>query len=311
MRTQIRHAAVALALAAGAGAANAQTVITREITDEPVETIVERGPSGTVITRRPLETTRPRVTPPAGPAAEAVETIETVNRPRNRPRETTGSATTIRSVDTAAPRRAAVQAARPAVQKQKRVRASAPARIAPPRSATIRSTVRTTTGSAAPGVVAPPSPGPVLTTAQRTTLYRTIVEARAVPRPVVTERSVVPFPFGPPVVVRPAPSEEVITERVITSPAPVVGEPIEAVPAPRVIETVGAAPAVTQRVVTTPASVEFVVGSRLPTTVPIYALPPSVSVQIPAVRAYRYAVVDDRVFLVDPVSGLIVDELDQ
>src|SRR5262245_51142717 len=307
MRTQIRHAAVALALAAGAGAANAQTVITREITDEPVETIVERGPSGTVITRRPLETTRPRVTLPAGPAAEAVETIETVNRPR----ETTGSATTIRSVDTAAPRRAAVQAARPAVLKQKRVRASAPARIAPPRSATIRSTVRTTAGSAAPGVVAAPSPGPVLTTAQRTTLYRTIVEARAVPRPVVTERSVVPFPFGPPVVVRPAPSEEVITERVITSPAPVVGEPIEAVPAPRVIETVGAAPAVTQRVVTTPASVEFVVGSRLPTTVPIYALPPSVSVQIPAVRAYRYAVVDDRVFLVDPVSGLIVDELDQ
>ena len=305
MRTQIRHAAVALALAAGAGAANAQTVITREITDEPVETIVERGPSGTVITRRPLETTRPRVTLPAGPAAEAVETIETVNRPRNRPRETTGSATTIRSVDTAAPRRAAVQAARPAVQKQKRVRASAPARIAPPRSATIRSTVRTTTGSAAP------SPGPVLTTAQRTTLYRTIVEARAVPRPVVTERSVVPFPFGPPVVVRPAPSEDVITERVITSPAPVVGEPIEAVPAPRVIETVGAAPAVTQRVVTTPANVEFVVGSRLPTTVPLYALPPSVSVQIPAVRAYRYAVVDDRVFLVDPVSGLIVDEFDQ
>src|SRR5262245_1338038 len=301
MRTQIRHAAVALALAAGAGAANAQTVITREITNEPVETIVERGPSGTVITRRPLGTTRPRVTLPAGPPAEAVETIGTVNRPR----ETTGSATTIRSVDTAAPRRAAVQAARPAVQKQKRVRASAPARIAPPRSATIRSTVRTTTGSAAP------SPGPVLTTAQRTTLYRTIVEARAVPRPVVTERSVVPFPFGPPVVVRPAPSEDVITERVITSPAPVVGEPIEAVPAPRVIETVGAAPAVTQRVVTTPANVEFVVGSRLPTTVPLYALPPSVSVQIPAVRAYRYAVVDDRVFLVDPVSGLIVDELDQ
>src|SRR5262245_56145142 len=95
MRMHVRHAAVALALAAGAGAANAQTVITREITNEPVETIVERGPSGTVITRRPLETTRPRVTLPAGPAAaEAVETIETVNRPR----ETTGSATTIRSV---------------------------------------------------------------------------------------------------------------------------------------------------------------------------------------------------------------------
>src|SRR5262245_42361569 len=78
MRMHVRHAAVALALAAGAGAANAQTVITREITNEPVETIIERGPGGTVITRRPLETTRPRVTLPAGPGAEAGETIGTV-----------------------------------------------------------------------------------------------------------------------------------------------------------------------------------------------------------------------------------------
>jgi len=305
MRMHVRRAAVALALAAGAGAANAQTVITREITNEPVETIVERGPGGTMITRRPLETTSPRATLPAGPATtEAVETIETVDRPR----ETTGSATTIRSVDTAAPRRAAVPV-RPAAQKQKRVRTGPPARIAPMRSATIRNAVRTTTGSAAPAVVQPPAP--VLTTAQRTTLYRTIVEERAVPRTVVTERSVVPFPFEPPVVVSPAPPEGVVTERVITSPAPVVGEPIELMPPPRVIETVGAAPAVTQRVVTTPAGGELVVGTRLPTTVPRYALPPNVSLQIPAVRAYRYAVADDRVFLVDPLSGLIVDELDQ
>ena len=281
MRMHVRHAAVALALAAGAGAANAQTVITREITNEPVETIIERGPGGTVITRRPLETTTPRATLSAGPATtEGVETIATVDRPR----ETAGSATTIRSVDTAAPRRAAVPPARPAAQKQKRVRTASPARTAPMRSATIRSTVRSTTGSAAPAVVEPPAP--VLTTAQRTTLYHTIVEERAVPRTAVTER-------------------------VITSPAPVVGEPIEPLPSRRVIETVGAAPAVTQRVVTTPAGVELVVGSRLPTTVPLYALPPNVSLQIPAVRAYGYAVVDDRVFLADPVSGLIVDELDQ
>src|SRR5215831_8292341 len=54
------HTAMALALVVGAGAAQAQTVITREITTEPVETIVERGPTGTVITRRPLDTTVPR-----------------------------------------------------------------------------------------------------------------------------------------------------------------------------------------------------------------------------------------------------------
>ena len=52
MSTHYRYAAVALALVAGAGTANAQTVITREITTAPVETTIERGPTGTVITRR-------------------------------------------------------------------------------------------------------------------------------------------------------------------------------------------------------------------------------------------------------------------
>src|SRR5262245_48036216 len=52
-------AAVAIALVSGIGTAGAQTVITREITSEPVETIVEQGPTGTVITRRPLEAAVP------------------------------------------------------------------------------------------------------------------------------------------------------------------------------------------------------------------------------------------------------------
>ena len=51
--------AVAFALVVGTGAVRAQTVITREITTEPVETIIERGPTGTVITRRPLEASVP------------------------------------------------------------------------------------------------------------------------------------------------------------------------------------------------------------------------------------------------------------
>lgn len=305
MRTHICHAAVALALAAGAGAANAQTVITREISNAPVETIIERGPNGTVITRRPLDTAMPRATLPAGAATtETVESVETITQPR----ETTGSATITRAADTMALRGTTAQPARPVVQKQKRARNSAAVRRAPVRS------VRTTTGSAVPTVVAAPAaaPAPVLTTAQRSTLYRTIIEERAVPRTVVTERSVLPFPFGPPVVAAPVVRDEVVTERIVTSPSPVFRERIEPVPAPRVIETVGAAPAptVTRRVVTTPASVELAVGSRLPATVPLYALPQSVSLQIPAVQTYRYAVLDDRVFLVDPVSGLIVDELE-
>ena len=54
MKTYLHQTAAALVLVAGAGAADAQTVVTREITTAPVETIVERGPTGTVITRRPL-----------------------------------------------------------------------------------------------------------------------------------------------------------------------------------------------------------------------------------------------------------------
>jgi hypothetical protein len=82
--------------------------------------------------------------------------------------------------------------------------------------------------------------------------------------------------------------------------------------APPVIETVGAAPAVTTgRIVRAPSSVEFAVGARLPATVPLYALPDTLGLQLPAVRADRYAVVDDRVFLVDPASSLIVEELER
>jgi Protein of unknown function (DUF1236) len=78
-----------------------------------------------------------------------------------------------------------------------------------------------------------------------------------------------------------------------------------------ICETVGAAPAVTTgRIVRAPASVEFAVGARLPATVPLYALPDTLGLQLPAVRAYRYAVVDDRVFLVDPASSLVVEELE-
>jgi hypothetical protein len=288
MRTHIHHAAVALALVAGAGAANAQTVITREITEEPVETIIERGPGGTVITRRPLEPTVRRlpVTLPPAPAGTATTEVETIAQSR----ETVGSATAVRSpVGTVATRRVAAPPARMVSQKQKSTRIKAES----VRTTTAPRAVRTTTGAAVARSVQ--APVPILTAAQRSTIYRTIVEERAVPRTVITERNVPPFLATP-----------VVRERVITPS--VVRERI----APRVIETVGAAPAVTTgRIVRAPASVELAVGARLPATVPLYALPDTLGLQFPAVRAYRYTVVDDRVFLVDPASSLIVEELEQ
>ena len=89
--------AVAFALVVGTGAAGAQTVITREITTEPVETIIERGPTGTVITRRPLETM------PGSPARVQADTF--VSEPAAtivERRETTGVSATA-AVPAAAP----------------------------------------------------------------------------------------------------------------------------------------------------------------------------------------------------------------
>ena len=62
---------------------------------------------------------------------------------------------------------------------------------------------------------------------------------------------------------------------------------------------------------TTEAEAELTIGSRIPATVPIYAVPETLARQIPAVQPYRDAIVDDRVLLVDPVTNVIVAELDR
>ncbi|MFL6946769.1 MAG: DUF1236 domain-containing protein [Xanthobacteraceae bacterium] len=309
MSTHLHHAAVALALVAGAGAAHAQTVITREITTEPVETIVERGPTGTVITRRPLDMTGPRA-PVALPDAAAVATpIEPIVRLR----ETVGSSvvTTSSSSDTiatrriAAPRAVASQRTRAATT-QRRVVVNSNTSVRKPALRPAVSTARATARVApAPRLVAAP---PALTAAQRSTIYRTVVEERVVPRTMITGPIAAPT-FAAPVVTAPAVREEIVTERLLTPPAPLIGERI--VTRPLAVETVGAAPAVTERVVITPASLDLTLGSRVPATVPLYALPRTLGVQIPSVRSYRYAILDDRVLLVDPVTGVVVAELDQ
>src|SRR6202008_4700935 len=50
----LRSAALGCAVALGAASAYAQSVSTRQIDIEPVETTVTQTPTGTVITRRPL-----------------------------------------------------------------------------------------------------------------------------------------------------------------------------------------------------------------------------------------------------------------
>lgn len=69
MRIRIPYAAFGLALVAGAPTAHAQTLITREIADQPVETVITQQPNGTFIARRPV-------------TVQTVQTVETVRTVR-------------------------------------------------------------------------------------------------------------------------------------------------------------------------------------------------------------------------------------
>jgi hypothetical protein len=128
-----------------------------------------------------------------------------------------------------------------------------------------------------------------------------VVQQRREPRTVITE------PYGEPAYATPVVRDDVIVERIVQPAAPVVSERFVTIPPPR--ETYGSAPRTVERVVTTPAATELAIGAPLPRTVPVYALPASIST--PALRPYRYAIVEDRVFLVDPATELIVSELSE
>jgi hypothetical protein len=56
---------------------------------------------------------------------------------------------------------------------------------------------------------------------------------------------------------------------------------------------------------------QLVVGARVPAGVPLYAVPRPVLASIPAAAPYNYALLDNRVFLVDPATGVIVAEVTQ
>jgi hypothetical protein len=75
-------AAVGMAIT-GAAAAQAQTVIAREITDQPVETVVTRQPGAMVIAQEPLVTVPPATVVTAPAVAAPTETVETVRTVRS------------------------------------------------------------------------------------------------------------------------------------------------------------------------------------------------------------------------------------
>ena len=66
---------------------------------------------------------------------------------------------------------------------------------------------------------------------------------------------------------------------------------------------------VRERVAAPQSTVEYRVGTRIPANAPLYAVPQEVAVEVPAIRSYKYMVVNGQVLLVDPATSEVVAEL--
>lgn len=95
--------------------------------------------------------------------------------------------------------------------------------------------------------------------------------------------------------------EPVQTETVVTSPT------VQLTPVQRqtIYRTIVREPVVEAP----PPTVEYRIGTRVPATAHLYVMPHDVVATVPAVRSYRYMVVNHHVVLVDPVTSEVVAEL--
>ena len=164
-----------------------------------------------------------------------------------------------------------------------------------------------------------------LTPAQRTTVYRSLAQqpvAVAAPARVVTVAPPQTVIAAPPAAVVATESEEIVATvppAVVTALPPAVvttAPPAVVATLPQRVVTRVPSDVVATEVVTTPAplapvTVHYRIGAPLPQSIPIYDMPPRIAATIPSVRGYRYAMIDDRVLVVDPSSGVVVAELHQ
>jgi hypothetical protein len=208
---------VALGLALASTGANAQAMISRSVTVEPVETTVTQTPNGTVVTRRPVggQVAQPVAPPPIVQTGPAIVESD----PRS-----IDSVTTREVVE----RAAVTEAMRPArrmAARQTSSRTTVRREARPVPSQARRQVVRrtTTTTRAAPRLA--------LDQRERHIIYQTIVERQVVPgRQVI----VAPLPVvTPPIVAQPA-----LVRRQVALRPPIVAAD-ESVDAAELVYTVG------------------------------------------------------------------------
>jgi hypothetical protein len=255
-RVSIVPSLATLAVALAASTAHAQTVISRTVSPQPVETVVTETPAGTVVTRRPIDApvVQPTLVQPvpapaiaqpvfSSPAVVETDTIDAITA-----REV------VRRAEAAPTRRMVTRevSARPAARTERHV---------------VRKTTVSRTTRAAPRLVLNPR--------ERQIVYRTIVEREVVPRQqMIVAPSALPTPsYVQPLAVPARPPIVAADEVVVRPVAPIT------------------------------------VGTVLPESVPLYAIPQNVALTVPTTRPYSYAYVGERAYLVDPATGTVVADV--
>jgi hypothetical protein len=265
---------IGLSLAAVATTAQAQTTVTRQITQEPVETVITQNPNGTAITRRIL-------TP--GPGG-----FSTLPPPNYVAPPLAGDALYpdyVEPLDTVTTRRVVASPPPPLVP---------PATVGvAPRAHTDRvvtHAARTVTRSVPRAAVLPPPLPPdaplVLSFPERQVIYGAITGRQAY----------YPAPVAPPVVAE----TDYPLNRVY--PADPYAYRDYAYRAPDYYH---------DHYVYHWDGVPLVIGGRMPPSVTLYAVPDWVLARVPAAQGYGYARLDNRVYLVDPATAVIVAEIVQ
>jgi hypothetical protein len=327
----MRASSVALGLALAATTADAQTIISREISTQPVETVITQGPDGTTITRRPLAPSEladsyapgtfvrqplnlapsyePSFRPPApipgpvltqpvvAPAAPPVVAVEETPGP-----ERVTTRTVVRERTRSVERQRLVRTAAPPVARGRDVPILAKGEVLP-----LRRAARTTVA---------------LSPAEKRIVYRTIVRERVVSQPArrdIVTTTVAPA-LPPPVYVErryDGPTTAYV-ERRYEQPwwerrweQPVYNSATYQNGYSNGYTNTWRAPVVAadDEIATTPVvarSAAYAVGTLLPANVPLYGVPESLLFRVPTLRPYRYAYLGEQVYLVDPLSNVIV-----
>jgi hypothetical protein len=97
--------------------------------------------------------------------------------------------------------------------------------------------------------------------------------------------------------------EPVRSQTVVTTEQPIALTPVQR---QTIYRTIVQAPAVVEA---PPPTVEYRVGMRVPPSAQLYSVPQTIVTEVPAVRTYKYMVVNHRVVLVDPATSEVVADL--